>query len=356
MINVLIVNDSPTVAELLSYILCSDPALSVVGVARDGEEAVASATRLKPHIIIMDIHMPKLNGFEATRRIMETMPTPILIMSGSTNTDEVTMTFKVLEAGALGIVRQPLGIKFSEHRPVAEEIIRTIKTMSEVKLVRRWVRELKPANAPLVAAANAPSLAKAKVVAIGASTGGPPALHAILSRIPKGFPVPILIVQHMAPGFIGGLASWLASSTDLLVHLAAPGERPLPGRVYLAPDALHLIVGQDGRLALADKEPQEALCPSIARLFRSVAEVLKEQAAGIILTGMGEDGARELKLMRNAGAVTIAQDKESSTVHGMPGAAIKLDAATYILSPSEIAATLAALAGAEPAKKTGGIQ
>lgn len=350
MINVLIVNDSPAVAELLSYILCSDPALKVVGVARDGEEAVADATRLKPNIIVMDSHMPKLDGFEATRRIMETAPIPIVIMSASSNVDDVTRTFQVLEAGALGIVRQPVGIEYSEHKPVAEEIIRTIKTMSEVKLVRRWAREPKPKIYFPNAGADAPNLAKAKVVAIGASTGGPPALHAILSRIPKSFPVPILIVQHIAPGFIGGLVNWLARSTNLLIHLATPGERPLPGRVYLAPDAHHLVVEEDGRLALAEQAPQEDQCPSVARLFGSVAAMYKDRAVGILLTGMGKDGAQELKLMRNAGAITIVQDKESSVVHGMPEAAIKLDAATYVLSPREIAATLAALACAGPAK------
>lgn len=353
MINVLIVNDSPTVAELLSYILCADPDIQVVGVARDGEDAVAASARLKPHIIVMDIHMPKLNGFEATRRIMETMPTPIIIMSASSNINEVTRTFDVLEAGALGVVRQPLGVEYSEHKPVAEEIIRAIKTMAEVKLVRRWAGQPKPGNSFQNSKTGAPSLAKAKVVAIGASTGGPPALHAILSRIPKSFPVPILIVQHMAPGFISGLADWLAQSTELIIHLATHGERPLPGRVYLAPDSRHMVVENDGRLALAEKKPGEILCPSIARLFGSVSEVFKERAAGIILTGMGEDGARELKLMRNMGAVTIAQDKETSIVHGMPGAAIKLDAATYVLSPEEIAATLATLACAKPAKKEG---
>jgi two-component system, chemotaxis family, protein-glutamate methylesterase/glutaminase len=345
MINVLIVNDSPTVAELLSYILCSDPALKVAGVARDGEEAVAAAARLKPDIIVMDIHMPKLDGFEATRRIMETTPTPIVIMSASSSTDDVTRTFQVLEAGALAIVRQPLGIGYSEHKLVSEEIIRTIKTMSEVKLVRRWTREPKRETASPPAAGAPPSLAKAQVVAIGASTGGPPALHAILSRIPKSFPVPILIVQHIAPGFIGGLADWLAKSTELLIHLAVPGEKPLPGRVYLAPDGRHLLVDADGRLILAEQTPEEALCPSVSRLFGSVAAIYKDRAVGILLTGMGRDGAQELKLMRDAGAVTIAQDKESSVVHGMPGAAIKLDGATYVLSPAEIATTLTAFPG-----------
>jgi two-component system chemotaxis response regulator CheB len=182
-----------------------------------------------------------------------------------------------------------------------------------------------------------------RVVAIGASTGGPIVLQTILSRLPKNFLVPVLIVQHMASGFIHGFAEWLSQSSRLPVHVAANREYLLPGHAYVAPDGFQMGVEMGGRIALSKDEPENGLRPSVSYLFRSVAKVFGPNAVGVLLTGMGKDGAEELKLMRQKGAVTIAQDEESSVVHGMPGEAIELDATTYVLSPDKISEALISL-------------
>jgi two-component system chemotaxis response regulator CheB len=171
-------------------------------------------------------------------------------------------------------------------------------------------------------------------------------LQRILSGIPKDFPLPVLIVQHIATGFTQGFVEWLAQSSSLPVESPTHGQRVSPGRAYVAPDGFHMTVGADGRISLSSDEPENGLRPSVSRLFRSVAKAYGRRAIGVLLTGMGKDGAVELKLMKDQGAVTIAQDKDTSVVHGMPGEAIRLGGATYILSPEKIAATLTSLAAA----------
>ena len=192
--------------------------------------------------------------------------------------------------------------------------------------------------------------AEIRLVAIGASTGGPIALRTILGGLPKDFPVPLLIVLHIAGGFLPGFARWLEETTHFPCRIAQSGEVPLPGHAYLAPDHFHMGLGIDDRIELTQGEPDEGLRPSVAHLFQSVARALGAHAAGILLTGMGKDGARELKLMRGNGALTIAQDQPSCVVFGMPGEAVKLDAAVYIMNPEGIAALLtgAVLRGSPP--------
>jgi two-component system chemotaxis response regulator CheB len=352
MINVLIVEDSPVVREFLVHILGADPGIRVVGTARDGEDALEAVRRWRPDVITMDIHMPRLDGVEATRRIMETEPTPIVIVSGSTDPREVATTFDAMEAGALAVLRRPAGIGHPEHEGTAGELVQTVKLMSEVKVVRRWPRARRaamangrqaPAPRPTqMGLAQEP--AKVRVVAIGASTGGPPALQTILAALPKDFPAPLVIVQHMATGFIGGFVEWLAQSSRLPVHLATHGEHILPGHVYVAPDEHQMKVERGGKIALTRDDPENGLRPSVSYLFRSVAEVYGSDAVAGLLTGMGRDGAEELRRLKEKGAVTFAQDKDSSVVHGMPGEAIKLDAAMLVLPPEKIAAVLTNLA------------
>jgi two-component system, chemotaxis family, protein-glutamate methylesterase/glutaminase len=348
LIKILVVEDSPVVSEFLAYILNSDPDIRVVGNARNGEEAIEAVKRYRPDVITMDIHMPKMDGLEATRRIMETDPIPIVVVSGSTDPHENTMTFRAVEAGALAVLRRPAGIGHPDYEATARELVQTVKAMSEVRVVRRWPRmrreqvlpstaQANPANAPVKAPA------KIKVVAIGASTGGPPVLQTILAMLPGNFPLPVLIVQHMATGFIASFAEWLSQSSGLPVHVATHGEQMLPGHVYIAPDDCQMKVGHGGEIVLSGDAPENGLRPSVSYLFRSLAEVYGGEAVAGLLTGMGRDGAAELKLLRDRGAVTIAQDKDSSVVHGMPGEAIKLDAATFVLAPDKIAAALVSL-------------
>lgn len=345
MIRVLVVEDSPVVREFLTHLLGSDPEIDVIGTAVNGERAVETAQRLRPDVITMDIHMPEMDGFDATRRIMETAPTRIVIVSGSSSVEEVATTFRALESGALAVVKRPAGIGHPDHEATARELLQTVRLMSEVSVVRRWppARRVPRALERPHEAGLEPAAAEVKLVAVGASTGGPIALQNIFCGLPKDLGVPILVVQHITPGFTEGLAEWIAASSGIPVHVAVDGKRPAPGQVIIAPEGLQLGIHGDGRVILARDEPENGHCPSISYLFRSVAQALGPNAVGVLLTGMGRDGAAELKLMKEQGAVTIAQDRESSIVHGMPGEAIRLGAATHVLPLEQIAPALGKL-------------
>ena len=343
-IKVLIVEDSPVARQFLTYVLASDTAIQVVGTANNGVEALKSLEKNRPDDITMDIHMPMMDGFEATRRIMETVPTPIVIVSGSTGANEIASTFRAIEAGALAVVRRPPGINHKEFEAGSRELIQTVKLMSEVKVVKRFTRPGKIRVAgPVPIAPQVTGTGKIQAVAIGASTGGPPVLKNILSGLPRDFPVPVLIVQHIAQGFVKGFTEWLSDVSRFPVSVASQGERAAPGHGYVAPDDFHMGLEKGPNITLSDNAPENRLRPSVSYLFRSAAHVLGPAAVGVLLTGMGRDGAEELKAMKDQGAITIAQDEESSVVHGMPGEAIKLGAATYVLSPEGITALLAEL-------------
>ena len=348
MVRVLVVEDSPVVREFLLHILGSDPEIEVVGTAETGEEALEAVERIRPDIITMDVHMPRMNGFDTTRRIMETHPTPIIIVSGTLDVAETASVFRAIEAGALAVLPRPSGIGHPEHEQSAADFVQTVKLMSEVKVVRRWPHlrpgKTLPAASPSAQVQRRTAQTDSQLVAIGASTGGPPALQIILSGLPKDFPFPIMIVQHIAAGFTQGFAEWLAQSSSLPVQLSVHGQQVVPGRVYVAPDGFHMTVGSDRRIWLDTGESENGLRPSVSRLFRSVAKAYGQSAIGVLLTGMGKDGAFELKLMREQGAVTIAQDKETSVVHGMPGEAIRLGGANYVLPPEKISIMLTSLA------------
>jgi len=350
-IKVLVVEDSAVVRELLVHLLNSDPEMTVVGTAHNGEEALEFVKRHKPDVITMDINMPRMNGFEATRKIMETAPAPIVIVSGSWDASEVDTTFRALEAGALTAVARPQGPGHPEHEGTARELIQTVKLMSEVKVVRRWsrVRESGGSGQGESGVSIPPGVkqearAETEIVSLGASTGGPMVLHAILSQLPKDFPLPVLIVQHMAPGFIQGFAAWLGPVSGIPIKVAGDGEPLQPGHAYLAPDGFQMGVTRDGRIALSRAQAENGLRPSVSYLFRSVAEVYGRRAAAVLLTGMGTDGAAELKALHERGALTIAQDQNTSVVFGMPGEAVRLGAASYVLPPEKIAAALASFA------------
>lgn len=349
MIKVLVVEDSVVVQQLLCHILASDPDIQVAGVARDGQEALARVCQSRPDVITMDIHMPRMDGFEATRQIMEQCPTPIVIVSGSFDVSEVNISFQALEAGALAVIGRPPGLGHPGFPAAAHELLQTVKLMSEVKVVTRRRRFGGGAAATALAGPGTATSPRAPgqgimLAAIGASTGGPVVLQQILGALPPGLPFPLLIVQHIAEGFVRGFVDWLSSTSGFPLALASHGDLPLPGRGYLAPDGFHLGVGPGPRLILSTLAPEHNIRPSVSFLFRSVAQVCGPRAVGILLTGMGSDGARELGLMKEQGAVTIAQDKTSSLIHGMPGTAIALGAATHVLSPEAIAAFLATVA------------
>ncbi|MDO9424033.1 MAG: chemotaxis-specific protein-glutamate methyltransferase CheB [Methylobacter sp.] len=341
-IRVLVVEDSPSVREFLVYLFASDQEIRVIGTANNGEEALAAVKDKKPDVITMDIHMPKMDGYTATRAIMESFPTPIVIVTGSSSTRELATTLSALEAGALAVIKRPVGIDHPDHAATARELIQTVKLMSEVKVIKRWAQRRTPAQEGIkpIVPELVPISREVRLVAIGSSTGGPLALQQLLSKLPKDFYVPIIIVQHIAPGFTEGFAKWLEESSGFPVSVAANGELMHPGYAYVAPNGFQTTIDVYGRITLQNSSPENGHLPSVSCLFRSVAAVYGSSAVGILLTGMGKDGAAELGLMKAKGAVTFAQDKESSVVHGMPGEAIELGVASYVLSPDKIAAVL----------------
>jgi two-component system chemotaxis response regulator CheB len=345
-IRVLIAEDSAVTREYLVYLLAQDPDLQVVGTARDGLEAVAQAERLKPDVILMDVHMPRLNGYEATRQIMERVPTPIVMISASSSRDEAAMAFRALQAGAVTLVDKPRGPDHPAQAETTRRLLKTVKLMAEVKVVRRWAKDRGQGSGAggqgelTVSRPRTPIPCmdrKIRLIAIGASTGGPQVLAEILGRLPGDIGVPILVVQHITPGFTAGLADWLTQATRLTVKLAQPDEVVRRGTVYLAPDCSQMEITQEGRIHLTEEVVEGGLCPSASYLFQSVAETYGRSAIGVLLTGMGRDGAEGLRRLREAGGLTIAQDEESSIVFGMPGEAIRVGAAEYALSPEQIA-------------------
>ena len=341
MISVLVVEDSLVAQQFLVHILDSDPDIQVVGSARNGNEAIKAVERLKPVVITMDINMPGMDGYSATKKIMETNPTPIIMVTASYDQKEVAKTFKALEAGAVTITQKPRGVGHPDYERDTKKLIQIVKLMSEVKVITRRPHLLKrDVSTPVISVHKLKLDAKIEAVAIGASTGGPTAIQAILFELQRDFPAPVLIVQHIANGFVKGLVKWLAQSTGFPVSIASHDKLLLPGHAYIAAGDHHMGIYANKRIALSRKKPENGVRPSISYLFRSVANVFGVNAIGILLTGMGKDGAAELKLMKDAGAVTMAQDEFSSIVFGMPREAIKLGAAKYVLPPNSIGKSL----------------
>ena len=346
-IKVLVVEDSLTVQLLLTEAIEADGRLQVVNRVATGEQALEFVKASRPDVVLMDVHLPGINGFEATRRIMATTPVPIVICSAVSDPDDVATTFEAMEAGAVAVVAKPGGLHSANQAEIKRHLVETLRLMAEVKVVRRWGRAAtrRPVDSPQPAIAEAARHKTMKrVVAIGTSTGGPPVLRTILSELPASFPLPILVVQHISPGFLPGLVEWLGTSCALPLEIAAHGAPLLGGHVYFGPDGFHLGVNAKGHIALAKRAADDHLCPSVAHLLRSVTETYGAGGIGVLLTGMGSDGAAELAELRQRGGTTIAQDKNSSVVHGMPGEAIRLGAATHILPAGQIAGELVRLA------------
>jgi two-component system, chemotaxis family, protein-glutamate methylesterase/glutaminase len=349
-LNVLVVEDSRDTREMLVNLLRSDPELNVVDAVSDGKAALAAVEEYRPDVVTMDMHLPVMDGFEATRRIMETHPVPIVIISANSDAIDVAKSFRALEAGAVAAVERPADTN-GYRGAIAENLLDTVKAMAGVKVVRRWPRARTAAYRVETPRIELPPklTSDVQVVAIGASTGGPPVLRTILGGLGPSFPIPVLIVQHISSGFVQGLAEWLSVTTGMDVRLARHGEYAQPGHAYLAPDGCHMTVNRFGQIFCAPGQAENGLQPAVSCLFRSVRQHFGDRAVGVLLTGMGRDGADELKLMRDAGAVTIAQDKESSVIHGMPGQAIALDAARHVLPPERIVTQLRSLVCKAPA-------
>jgi two-component system, chemotaxis family, protein-glutamate methylesterase/glutaminase len=338
MIKVLIVDDSKVVQEFLAHLLSSDPEINVVGIANSGYEALEIVKLKRPDVITMDIHMPGMDGYETARTIMETVPTPIVIVSGSIKTEAGVNTFKYIEAGALALVLRPHGFEHPHFHTARKELIQTVKLMSEVRVVRLFPRNRKELIRPKqIQHRSEDDLKRIQMIAFGASTGGPMTFQIILSRLAADLSVPVLIAQHIAPGFVKGFMEWLSLSSKIKLKLAEDGEKILGGIGYIAPDNVHMGISLDSKIILSNQAPENGLKPSVDYLFRSIAKSAGRNTLGVLLTGMGKDGSEGLRALKDVGALTVVQNEESSVVFGMPGEALRIGAADLALPPEKIA-------------------
>lgn len=323
-IRVLIVDDSSLMREALRTILDADPAIEVIGVAKDGLEGVEKALTLKPDVITMDLKMPILSGLGAIERIMEELPIPIIVVSSM----ETSVIVKALSVGAMDFVAVSADIEI-----ISKDLVDKIKIASRVRPLRRFkFKAYSPAEK------NVSKRDITKIIVIGVSTGGPQALQEVLSKMPRDFHQGILVVQHMSKGFIGGLAEWLNLTSCLEVRVAKAGDELKGGQILLAPDDYNMYINADGRIVLKEytgKAP--AHIPSIDETMKSAAEFYGENTIAVLMTGMGTDGVEGMKAVKASGGRTVAQDEASSVVFGMNKAAINSGCVDKIVPLSEIA-------------------
>jgi two-component system chemotaxis response regulator CheB len=349
-IRVVVVDDSTTARELLVALLQTAEGIQVVGGAANGQEAVRLVKRLQPDVVTMDVVMPKMDGLEATRQIMREAPTPIVIVTATLMRDDIDLAFEALQAGALTALRKP-GLADPE---TCQKIVQAVRLMADVPVVRRWgdrpratskqQRPAPPAGRIGQSLAQQKNWQHVQLIGIASSTGGPGALATAFKSLPADFPLPILVVQHVTRGFTTGLADWLNGETALQVGLAGHGETPRSGTILLAPDDYHMRVNGRGVVELSKEPPYKGLRPAANYLFHSMARAYGPRAMGIIMTGMGDDGAEGIEALHKSGGITIAQDEKSSVVYGMPREAVLRNAVDQVLSLNQIAAALDSLA------------
>jgi two-component system chemotaxis response regulator CheB len=336
-VSVLLVDDSLIALTILARMLSTSPDIQVVGKARSGREALELIPRLQPAVICTDLHMPDMDGLELTQEIMDRFPRPILVVSAAVQSEDAHNVFRLLEAGAVDVLPKPRSGLAADEPDVAQELIRKIKIISGVVALTRR-QKIAPSSAQLQAGPSSPPLPpRPRIVAVGASTGGPQALRTILAQLPADFPAAILCVQHISEGFLAGLVDWLATQCSLSVKIVQSGEEPLPGTIYFPQEGTHLEIDKTGRLVCSHKAPVDGHRPSVTATFKSVADYCGDAAIGVLLTGMGSDGAQGMQEIFAAGGITIAQNEETSVVFGMPKQAIARGAVKYVLPVHKIA-------------------
>ncbi len=353
-IKLLLVEDSPVVTIVLKRIFDSSPEIQVVGTASNGLEALELIPKVQPEVICTDLNMAPMNGLEFTQEVMKKYPLPILVISASVQVGDTQNVFQLLTAGALDVFPKPINGLVSDYARLGNQLIAKIKILSGVKVFTRHPKMVQTEdNKKIVKITQVPvhnyklsnenvKSPTIKVLAIGASTGGPQALYAIISKLPANFPVPVICVQHISEGFLQGLVKWLACESKLQVKIAGLGELPQAGIVYLPPEKRHLELDSHGRFIYSQADKFAGHCPSITVTFKSVAKFYGRTAAGVLLTGMGRDGAEGMLAIAQLGGLTIAQDQATCVVFGMPKEAIALGAAQYVLPVSAIASLLLA--------------
>jgi two-component system chemotaxis response regulator CheB len=335
-VQVLIADDSPTILRMFTGLLAAAPDIRVVGTANDGKEAVAMAHSLRPDVVTLDVRMPRMDGIDATERIMAEAPSRILVISGAVDAE---LSFKALQAGALEVMPKPTPGR-EGLTSFGQQLIHTIRTMAEIPLAPRKPLLSHPTPPPI--------LRSGRVHGFGlvASTGGPPALAMLLSLLPPSLPYPLFIAQHVSAGFTSGLRQWLGAASALELQVARTGMRPEPGHVYLPPDGHQLQVLATGELLV---EPLHGLHSAVGdALLSSLARANGNRAGGAVLTGTGSDGAAGLLAIRRAGGLTFVQNPESCVASSMPEAARRLGAAESALTVEGLASAMRALSGAMP--------
>lgn len=357
-IKVLIVEDSPIVTAILKRILASSSEIEVVGTAKNGLEALELISNLQPHVITTDLHMPRMNGLEFTKRVMARFPRPILVISASVQKEDSKNVFQLLQAGALDIFPKPaagLGVDYDLLKPALINKIKVLAGVSvfthhnsrlgssEKLVVTQQFRTEKSCQTPVFTSSERKRAIAGEmryIIAIGASTGGPQALQQILSKLPLNLPIPILCVQHISEGFLPGLIDWLAATCQLSIEIATAGESPKPGTIYFPQERSHLELDNRGLFIYSAAPALGGHRPSVTVTMKSVAKIYGRRSIGVILTGMGRDGADGMLAISKSGGLTIAQDKSSCVIFGMPKEAIALGAVQKILPVSKIAPLL----------------
>ncbi|WP_017292971.1 chemotaxis-specific protein-glutamate methyltransferase CheB [Geminocystis herdmanii] len=341
-IKVLLVEDSPVATLLLQKIINTSPDVRIIGCAKTGIEGLELVQKLNPDVICTDLHMPKMNGLEFTKQVMANFPKPILVISASVQEEDTKHVFDVLNAGAVDIFPKPRTGQSGDYDLIREPLLTKIRILSGIKVFRRKLPSSPPftPSSTTFSPSTFSSASKVQMIAIGTSTGGPQVLAEILGKIPANFSVPIVCVQHISQGFLGGLVDWLNNNCQLKVKVAMTGEKPQAGYLYFPPEKHHLEFDRNGRFFCFSGLPVDGHCPSVTVTFNSCATVFGKNAIGILLTGMGRDGATGLLSMFQQGAYTIAQDEASSVVFGMPGEAVRLGAAKKVLPSSSIASQI----------------
>ena len=342
-VRVLVVDDSLICRQLISEVLRLDPDIEIAGTAADGSEALARLPVLKPDVITMDVDMPVMDGLTAVEHIMAERPTPILLLTGDPRYQAPELTYRALELGALALQIKPS----IDAEPEAWNLAREVKLLASVKVIRHVRGKVRGAAGTALHAEPQLAAGGMGVVAVAASTGGPQVLHRMLSELPADFPAPIVIVQHINAAFAESLAGWMRNSSRLKVRLAQDGEQLLPGHVLIAPPGQHLTIPYRGRVALQKGVERDGHMPSGTVLLESAARAYGRHAVGLILTGMGADGAEGMLAIKRAGGLTLGQSEESCVVFGMPGAAVKLKAVDHLIHADEVASALVRLAHRE---------
>lgn len=336
-IRVLVVDDSVLAREVIVRILESDPQIKVAGIAVNGKDAVKLTSKLKPDLITMDIKMPVMDGLEAIKRIMALDPTPIIVITGIDLKGGTKIVFEAVSAGALDVMQKPSAKMWLEFPEAGKVFIDKVKILSEIKTITHLAgktyvkKEAEQVFVPINEKTNF------SLIAIAASTGGPSAVLRVLKEFPPDLPAGIIVVQHIADGFVPGFVDWLNGNCAIAVREAREGDELAAGVALVAPACFNIKVTKNFRVTLDSSQSVSAIMPSADILFSSVAETFKSNAIGIILTGMGSDGSTGMKLIKHFGGKTIAQDEESCIVFGMPKEAIKNGSVDKVLSLDKIA-------------------